>query len=398
MAILALAFALVSLRRCRQLRREISRRLEVEEQLLRFRETLENMELIAVRLDTAGKITFCNDYFLRLVGWSRQEVLGANWFDRFIPLDQGTVKRFFSSGLTTGAVPAHFQNDIVTRDGSRRFISWTNTVLMGDDGASAGTMSIGEDITDRTAAENTLSRYQEELRSLAAELSLAEERERRRLAADLHDRIGQTLAFTKIRTDSLRQFVVAEGAETLRETAALLEQSIQEVRTLIFQISPPLLYEVGLEAALEWLAETFQEEHGLTVSFQDDGEVKPLAEEVKVTLFQAVREILINTVKHARATRATIAVRAGAGQIVVDVRDDGAGFEAERAVDISRSRSLTGFGLFNIRQRLERLGGELLIVSAPGRGTAVTVIAQLLRDASAEEGAAGIVSPRGAAD
>ncbi|WP_298266699.1 PAS domain S-box protein [Geobacter sp.] len=389
MAILALAFAIVSLRRCYQLRREIARRAEVEEQLLRFRKTLEQVQLIAVQLDPRGTVSFCNDYFLKLVGWTREEVTGSNWFDRFVPSDQGTVRRVLSRGLETGAIPPHFQNDILTRGGGRRFISWSNTVLKDGSGAITGTMSIGVDISERSAAENLLSRYQEELRKLAAELSLAEERERRRLAADLHDRIGQILSLAKIRMDSLRQLVHADGAETLSETTALLEQSIREVRTLIFQISPPLLYEVGLEAALEWLAESFREEYGLAVSFRDDGVPKPLAEEMKVTVFQVVRELLVNVAKHARASHAGIVLRKGAGRIVVRVEDDGIGFDAARAATRPRAHNGAGFGLFSIRHRLDHLGGELRIDSCPGRGTAMEVIAPLSSDGVEMTGVTG---------
>lgn len=356
---------------------DISERVKTEQALResekRFRETLENIKLIAVRLDAAGTVTFCNDFFLDLVGWRREEVLGTNWFDRFVPPDQGTVKRVFYSSFASGAIPAHFQNDILTRTGERRFISWTNTVLRDGTGVVTGVMSIGEDVTERKRAENTLSRYQEELKRLTSELSLTEERERRRLATDLHDRIGQTLAFAKIRADSLRYHVSPEGEEPLREVTELLEQTIQDVRSLIFQISPPLLYEVGLEAALEWLAESFQKEHGFAVSFHDDGAFKPLGEEAKVTLFQVVRELLINAAKHGRPRQVRLSVQRSEGRIVICVEDDGAGFDVAQELAPPRSRSVTGFGLFSIRQRLEHLGGEIRFDSCVGRGTIATV-------------------------
>lgn len=354
---------------------DISERVKTEQALResekRFRETLENIRLVAVRLDTGGNVVFCNDYFLEIVGCRREEVIGCNWFERFVPPDQRTVKNVFFSSILAGSLPVHYQNDIVTRDGERRFISWTNTVLRDQVGAVTGAMGIGEDVTERKKAENTLFRYQEELKNLTAELSLAEERERRRLAADLHDRIGQTLAFAKIRAHSLRNFLADEGVAPLGELTGLLDQSIQDVRTLIFQISPPILYEMGLEAALEWLAESFQKEHGFKVSFHDDGEPKPLEEGVKVTLFQVVREVLINTVKHARARHVRLSVLGSDGYVTICAEDDGMGFEVERAAGGSRNRS--GYGLFNIRQRIEHLGGEVRIESRPGRGTTVTV-------------------------
>nr|WP_246561715.1 PAS domain-containing sensor histidine kinase [Geobacter grbiciae] len=361
------------------LRREAASRKAVEKALCgvetRSREMLENIKLIAVIVDTDGNITFCNDFFLNVVGWRREEILGANWFDSFIPPNQGTVKRLFDSFRAEGAFPVHLQNDIVTRDGKSRFISWNNTVLRDWSGQISGIMGIGEDITDRINAENALSFYREQLEKLAAELSLAEERERRRLAADLHDRIGQSLAFANIKTHTLREFVADGGRRHLADLMGLMEQVIQDVRTLIFQISPPILYELGLEAALEWLAESTQQERGFPVIFSDGGESKPLADEMKVTLFQVVRELLINAAKHARPAQVAIDVRRRGNRIVLMVKDDGVGFDIS-SVSIN-PRAHPGFGLFNIRQRMETLGGDVAIDSLPGRGTTVTVSAPL---------------------
>ncbi|ANA41654.1 MULTISPECIES: PAS domain-containing sensor histidine kinase [Geobacter] len=374
--ILALAFALLYLRRWQQLKREVALRIEAERL---FRETLEHIKLLAIQLDTHGNLVFCNDYFLQIVGWERREVIGVNWFDRFVPPDQKTVKRIFYSSLESGNMPVHVQNDIVTCGGKRLFISWTNTVIRDSSGAIIGTMSIGDDITERTKAENALLNYQEEFRNLAAELSLAEERERRRLSTDLHDLIGQTLAFAKIRAHSLREHVADDGLTQLAELTGLLDQSIQDVRSLIFQISPPILYEVGLEAALEWLGENFQDNHGFRVTFSDDNTLKPLREEIKVTLFQVVREVLINATKHASPDTVHIDIRGIGESVRITVRDDGRGFDVAKAAQKSRDRSGAGFGLFNIRQRIERLGGSLAIESTPGSGTMVTVVAPLER-------------------
>lgn len=376
-ALLAMSCAVLSL----GLWREASRRRHAENEVralqYRCKEPLNTIHLIGVVLDTEGNITFCNDFFLNLVGGRSEEILGVNWFDRFIPPDQVTVKKLFTSFCETGSFPVHLQNDIVTLDGERRFISWNNTVERKPDGSVSGIMSIGEDITDRVRAENALSSYQKRLEELAAELSLAEERERRRLAGELHDCIGQNLVFANIKTHALRRFVTAEGASHFTDLTALMERVIQDVRTLIFRISPPLLYEVGLEAALEWLAESIQQEHGFQVLFLDDGEPKPLSAEMKVTLFQVAREVLINAAKHARPTQVTINVGRRGANFVVEVVDDGIGFDISSATVNTMTRS--GFGLFNIRQRMESLGGAVHIDALPGRGTTVTVTAPLAR-------------------
>lgn len=116
----------------------------------RLRELLENVALVAVALDAGGRIVFANDFLLNLTGWARQEVLAADWFERFVPPDQCEwVKSMFADNIAAGSIPSHVENEIVTRDGRRRLLRWNNTILRDPDGQVVGTASIGEDITDR---------------------------------------------------------------------------------------------------------------------------------------------------------------------------------------------------------------------------------------------------------
>lgn len=239
-------------------------------------------------------------------------------------------------------------------------------------GDVVGILGIARDVTERVRAAAELVSYQQELSTLAAELSLAEERERRRIAGELHDRLGQSLAFARIGLSRLARSVrAAEPARQLDTIATVLEQTIQDVRSLTFQISPPLLYEVGLEAALESLGERFQAEHGFQVAFHDDGEPKPLDGEISVTLYQVVRELLVNSAKHAAARRVTIGISKQCDTVELRVEDDGCGFQT--ANDPQRREKKGSFGLFNIRQRIGHLGGEIRIDSVVGTGTRVTV-------------------------
>jgi PAS domain S-box-containing protein len=116
----------------------------------RLRDLLENVALVAVALDAGGRIVFANDFLLDLTGWARQEVLAADWFERFVPPDQREwVKSMFADNIAAGSIPSHVENEIVTRDGRRRLLRWNNTILRDPDGQVVGTASIGEDITVR---------------------------------------------------------------------------------------------------------------------------------------------------------------------------------------------------------------------------------------------------------
>ncbi len=235
------------------------------------------------------------------------------------------------------------------------------------------------DVTQRKEAEERILSYQERLRSLASQLSLTEERERRRMATELHDRVGQTLAICKIKLGALRQSASStEFAEPLDEIHELIEEIIRDTRSLTFELSSPILYQLGLEAALEWLTEQIQERDDIPAQFSDDRQPKPLDDDVRVLLFQAVRELLVNVVKHAQARNVKVAIWREDSDVQISVEDDGVGF-ATFPIG-SHWSEIKGFGLFSIRERLDYLGGQLKIVSEPGHGTKVTLVAPLKRE------------------
>ena len=219
-------------------------------------------------------------------------------------------------------------------------------------------------------------RMERRLRSLASELSLAEERERRRIAANLHDHIGQNLSLCMLKLESLRETELpAEHAATLDEVRGLVDQTIQDTRFLIFELSPPTLYMLGLEAALADLTEQIQEQHSILCDFEDDGQAVALDDDVRAVLFQAVRELLFNVVKHAQARNVKVSVWKCGGDVRISVEDDGVGFDTSDLA--SQSCKAKGFGLFNISERLNCSGGRLEISSELDHGTLVTLTAPL---------------------
>jgi signal transduction histidine kinase len=230
-------------------------------------------------------------------------------------------------------------------------------------------------VAERKRSEMELLAYHESLSALSWELSKLEESERRRIATDLHDHIGQTLALSKIKLGDLRRAGAANGTtEAVDEVRDLIDQSIRYTRSLTFELSMPVLYDLGLDAALEWLAEYIYGKHGLPVFVTSDGETDRLSDEMRLLFFKAVRELLMNIVKHAKAKRADVRLQLVSGEVMITVEDDGAGFSAAGRFLPGKSG---GFGLFNIRERLKQFGGSMDIESAPGRGTHATIRAPL---------------------
>jgi len=239
-----------------------------------------------------------------------------------------------------------------------------------------------QEIAERKRAQEEILAYQEKLRSLGSELQLAEERERRHIAADLHDQVGQTLALCRIKMGALREAAATPGlAQSLDEMRAMMETAIAYTRSLTYQLSPPILYELGFEAGVEWLCEDLLERHGVTCGLKIGRQPKPLDDDVRVLLFRAVRELLVNVAKHAQASSAEVSVRRDGQEIRIVVKDDGIGFDASRTV--ARIREREGFGLFLYQERLSHLGGRLEVESSPGKGTRVTLVAPLKRDEEA---------------
>ncbi len=234
------------------------------------------------------------------------------------------------------------------------------------------TKELEQEIAERKLAENRL-------RHLASELSLAEERARRRIATDLHDRIGQTLSVCKLKLESLQETEPPnQHSELIDEVRELVEQTIKDTRLLTFELSPPALYMLGLEAALEGLASQIHEQHDIPCSFADYGSSVHLDDDVRAVLFQAVRELLFNVVKHAQANNVKVSIWKYDDMVRINVEDDGIGFDAAQLT--SQTYKADGFGLFIMGERLSCIGGHLEISSEPGGGTLVTLTAPSERE------------------
>lgn len=214
-----------------------------------------------------------------------------------------------------------------------------------------------------------------QLRRLAGELTQAEERERRRLARVLHDHLQQLLVGARLGLASLlRNLAVEEHRQAVSQVSELLNDSIATSRSLTAELSPPVLYEAGLAQALDWLAGWMRDKHGLIVDVQADPAVNP-AEKIRVLLFQVVRELLFNVVKHANTYQASVRMDRQDDRVHILIEDAGRGFDPQQARP--RHHTTSGLGLFSIRERLEWLDGQICIDSEPGRGTRVHILAPL---------------------
>ena len=364
----------------------ILRRKKAEEKLKQYQFMVESAHDAIFFKDLESRYIIANNETLETFGLPREQVIGKNDYE-LMPNKEEARKNIeddqlvFKMGKLT-----EITKHMTSKEGERRWFQAIKVAQFDGRGNIVGLVGIARDITSLKLAEARLLDYQRQLKSLASELSLTEERERHRIATELHDRISQSLVISKTNLEVLRESASSkELVKTLDEVCNSLDQTIQNTRLLTSDLSSPILYELGFEAAVsEWLVEQIQEKHGIASEFEDDGQPKPLDDDICALLFRMVRELLINVVKHAQAHRVKVSIRKVDSDICVGVEDDGVGFNPAKMASMLTETG--GFGLFSIRERLEQLGGHLEIESEPGHGTRVTVMAPLKQGKINREG------------
>jgi PAS domain S-box-containing protein len=339
----------------------------------RFRKIFVEAAIGMSLVDMEGCLLDANPAFLKMLGVSRHEIIGKPLKNLIHPQDSAKSASLFKE-LSSGKRDSYSRENRYLHKDKR--VVWgqvTVSLLRDAGGAPQFAIAMVADITHRKKAEEDIRTYQEQLQSLASELSLTEERERRQLATDLHDHIGQALAVSKIKLGVLQKSAQSEEhAKPLGEVRELIEQMIQDTRSLTFELSLPVLYELGFEAAVEWYAKHIRSQHGIRVDVQKDMLPITMDDEIKVLLFRSVRELMMNIVKHAQAQHARVTIRRDGDDVNIAVEDDGVGIKD--VLRDARLRSNGGFGLFSIRERLHYLGGRVEVESSNGQGTRITLM------------------------
>ncbi len=235
---------------------------------------------------------------------------------------------------------------------------------------------------ERDRAREVAEERARQLAVLATELGQVEQRERRRLAKVLHDHLQQLLVGAKYGLATVESEAPANAKQrALRDVMRILEEAIETTSSLTAELSPPALHERGLLGGIEWLSRQMRQKYGLRVDVRAEQQAEPASEEVRLLLFDAVRELLFNVVKHAKVDRARVDVeRLGETELKITVADDGAGLRPDA---IGNGERLSGgFGLFSVRERLACLGGSVGIESRPGHGCSFTLVAPALQTSS----------------
>jgi len=345
----------------------------------RLRAVVTSAPVVVWAVDRKGIFTLADGAGLSAMGFRPDELVGRSVFDvaRERPEMQEHVNRALAGELVSETMTL-----------GRLHWDMRYSPLKDADGEVLGVIGVATDVTERRRAEEELRKLNQaleeraaQLRELALDLTRVEQRERRRLAEALHDNLQQLLAVAKLRVAMLASGVQQEEMRGgLEQIKRLLDDSIKASRTLTAELSAPILYEAGLAAGLGWLGRQMSANYGLDVQVEADANAEPDGEDLQALLFQCVRELLFNIVKHAGVERAFVRMGLFDGeQVRIEVEDEGTGFDPGQLP--AEGIPSEGFGLYSIRQRLSLVGGRAEVDSAPGEGTRVRLFAPIHQSA-----------------
>ncbi len=323
---------------------------------------LDIADVILLGLDLMARITLINRKGCETLRRQESELLGRDWFETCLPPRTHPELKAYFGALLVGERTS-FENPVLTSSGEERIISWRNSLLRDGEGRVIGTLSSGEDITERKQFETAL-------RHLSGKLLHAQDDERRKVARELHDGIGTYVTGLSLALGKIRKFL-DENDPAHQQVAAECRELIQaagvEIRAMSYLLHPPTLEEMGLGSALEWLVRGFSGRSGIATTLQLATDIGRLAPETELTIFRITQEALSNVYRHSGSNTATVRLFQESDTIVLEIADCGRGLPPRSA---GSGPDLT-VGVAGMRERVHELGGKFSIESLPGNGCLV---------------------------
>ena len=360
------------------LRRQIFE-CEMAEEALRESErnysTLVEDSLVGVYIIKDGVIVFANDKFAEIYGYEKNELIGMQSLDLVHPKDRPMIKEMREKRLRGGKVPSEYEIRGLKKAGDRIWVIRSFSLINYKDGPAIS--GIVSDLTKRRKAENALRKSGKELRILSNQLLMAEEKERKRIARELHDGIGQALSAIKFSVENalleLREATNPIDLGSLETVIPLTQKTIEEVRRIVKDLRPSILDDLGILATIGWFCREFKNVYtGIRIETTIDIEEDEVPSHLKTIIYRILQEALNNVAKHSRANFVHLRLRKNETRMELIIHDNGRGFNLEQAMALKTSRR--GFGLASMRERAELSGAAFEINSMMDRGTTVRAV------------------------
>jgi len=348
-----------------QIKSQTNKYLHSEE---RFLQISEHALEFYWEVDKEGIFTYVSPVVEKALKISHLEIIGKRNYLEIFQIEE--------SKINSAEKNSRFKDLEVELDngGETIWLSISGFSIFDKKGNYFGKRGVCYTITKRKEAENALKRnveqikdYQQKLKSLNIEITLVEERERRRIAENLHDSLGQTLSLAFLKLSSiLHEDCSPQAKKVITETSGLLDKAISESRSLTYDLSPPILYELGLIPAFKWKLEQIEDKHGIKAVLLGEANKIEVKKEVVIFLYRVVNELLTNVIKHAKANLIELEIQKKQKLYSIIVRDDGIGLKDEPIKKITENG---GFGLLSIVERMDSIKGSFDLQSEPNKGT-----------------------------
>jgi PAS domain S-box-containing protein len=336
--------------------------------------TLVEDALIGVYIIKDGKIAFANDKFAAIYGYHKDELIGMDSLLLVHPDDRPQMSELRKKRLRGDNVPSEYEIQGLKKNGDTIWVMRSLSLINYQDGPAIS--GIVQDMTQRREAEEALRESDKELRILSNQLLSTEEKERKRIARELHDGIGQALSAIKFSVENalreLRHSPDHSELKSLEAVIPLTQKTIEEVRTIVQDLRPSILDDLGILATINWFCREFRQVYAnIQINREIDIQEKDIPAALKTVIYRILQEALNNVAKHSHADRVLLSLQKKLGAMELTVLDNGTGFDLTEAISLQLSRR--GFGLASMRERAALSGAAFDIKSAPGEGTTICV-------------------------
>ena len=360
------------------LKKEVAEHRETEEALSKSEESyrflVENANDIIYKADSTGHFTFFNPIAVKATKYSEQELTGKHFTELMRQDYCKKAERFYVLQSVNKTPSTYYEFPMITKDGEEVWLGQQVQLII-EANQVLGVHAIARDITGRKRAEKALRESRKKLRFLSSHLLTAQEREQRRISLELHDDLGQSLAVLKLHLQSIHDKIRQDNRTIKKDLAASLnsvDQIIESVRRLSRDLSPSILEDLGLSAALRWLVREFKERFKIkfTSSIPEIDNLFP--REGQTLIYRIFQEAFTNIGKHAQANHVSVVIKKEERRVSFLVEDDGIGFDVEKQDVLDHTEK--GMGLSAMDERVRMLGGQLEVSSQRNQGTTISFI------------------------
>ena len=344
----------------------------LKKEVKKYRIMTETLPDAVTTINLNGEITYVSPRTVEIFGYNNyNEIIGGNAINAIVPEQQDIARNAMADVLKKNMI-RDMEFRFVRNDKSQFNGELSASLIKNENGKPIEFIIITKDITDRKMAENEILAYQKKLKNLNYKLSSVEEKERREIAINLHDVLGQSLSTAHIKLSSLSNIKLNPKADKIiKESTELIHAAITESRTLTYDLSPPILFELGLIPAIKWRLEQINKKFDITVNFQCNEKKLNINHDISILLYRIICELLINVIKHADASLIEIKITKEKKYLYFAVIDNGQGFNYQTKTKLNQQGE---FGLFSIKERLDSIKGKFIIESIKEKGTKAVVI------------------------